>query len=459
MPNFKHFLREKAVAMQPGEWRKPNGQTGEPRLGILRDLAKKKGELQLVDGQVVKITDTDTLLKNIDQFEIDGNTFEIPTDKGTILSNKVGKTKLFGGGGGAGGGTDQTAIAEPQTCVYIQAMLDNGVNNPDFFRNEDVIRAAFEKCEVGKTSVEDIIKLGEDDDWHMSAWNSAKILIEQGYVNKTHVFHRDSNSMKLIYEAAKLAFQNSKMKPMTADKWNPGDIWAIEKGFRIRDLDVDTIDSLNKDLLGLFNRRKIVGISLKKAPKSVQIVKMNIKEPPETENFVVRDVFLAGKTRGNLWNNKGGLVEFDKGTIEIRPNNYMGANKMELQGKGARGGGAGWSVIQNAAKKNYGKLMPEHGAIKKMAVRISKGDKRLTAVFHGMLNEINPISIKEVEEQLKDKKGAGDPGWLTAKLGAVYIIYYLVKNKGPKANGFITDIVNYAGSKAAESGPYIIVKA
>jgi hypothetical protein len=459
MSTFKIFLKERAVKMDPAQWLKPNGQTGEARTSILRNIIANKEPLELVNGAKVVVTDAETTLKNLAQFEIDGKTFDLVTDKGIIKSNEVGKSKVFGGGGGAGGGTDQTAIAEPQTCVYIQAMLDNGVMAQDFFRKEEVLRDAFAKCEVGKTSIDDIIALGDDDSWHMSAYLSAKAVIEKGYVKKGMVLHRDSNDMNAIYAAMKNAFANSKLSPMTNDKWNPGDIWAIAKGWRIADLDVSSISDLNKDLLGLFNARKVVGISLKKVKNVANIVEMNIEQPPQTESFRIRALYLKGKTRGTVWSSKSGSVEYDNGVIEIRPNSYMGSNKMELQGKGARGGSAGWQVIQNAAFTHLGKKMPEHGDLKKMAVRISRGDKRSTAVFHGMLNSIEAIPLSEVETQLKDKKGAGDPGWLTAKLGAVYIMYYLNKFKGTKANNFITAIVNYAGSKSEESGPYIIVKA
>ena len=459
--SLKYYLREKATAMAPGEWTKPNGKTGEFRLAILRDLGKKGEEIELVDGRKAKITDTETLFANIAQFETDGKTFEIPTKQGVIKSNQVAKSAVFGGGGGAGGGTDQTAIAEPQTCVYIHAMLDNGVNSPDFYReNKDILKKAFAKGDYGKTTFEQILTLVDDDGWHQSAWLSAKVLIDGGYVQKGMKFHRDSAEMKAIYKAKNEAFKNSGMKPFSDDKWNPGDVWAIAKGFKASDLDTSSIDALNKDLLGLYTNRKIVGISLKKVGKKAQVVPENIKQPPETDSYKVTAYRLKGKSRGTIWTNKSGSIEFDNtGVIGIKANKYMGSHKMELEGKGARGGGAGWQIITNSAKKNLKKRIPATGNIKKMAQRIVKGDKRAVAMFHGMLNEIEGITLAEVEEQLKNKKTLGDPGWVMAKLAATYIIYYVAKNKGAKANGFITDIVNYAGSKTAEGGPYIIVKA
>jgi hypothetical protein len=50
-----------------------------------------------------------------------------------------------------------------------------------------------------------------------------------------------------------------------------------------------------------------------------------------------------------------------------------------------------------------------------------------------------------------------DKFWISAKLGVISICYMVSINTGPKANRFITKIVNYAGSKAEDSSSYIKV--
>ena len=461
---YKQYLHEKAVAMQPRTWNDPNGKTGESRTAILLDRVKKKQPLQLADGGVVHVDilsykELEAAISSFQRGDI--KQFNVKTkEKGEISASKLAKADYFGGGGGAGGGTDQTAIAEPQTCVYIHAMLENGVNSADFYsKNPDILKKAFTKVSVGKAKWEKIEALIHDESWHMSAWLSAKALIDGGYVKKGMTFHRDSKQMNDIYRLAKIAFKNSDLKPMSNDKWNPGDIWAFAKGFKPSDLDVSSIGAFNKDLLGLYINRKIVGISLKKVTKTVQVKEENIKMPPETESYKILAYRLKGKQRGTVWTNKSGQIEFDKGTIDIKANKYMGSHKMELKGKGARGGGAGWQTIQNAGKKHLKKKLPDTPHLKKMAVKISRGDKKAIGMFHGMLNAIESLPLSEVEENLANKKGPGDPGWIMSKLAAAYIIYYMHKHKGTKANDFITAIVNYAGSKSEESGPYIIVKA
>ena len=81
--------------------------------------------------------------------------------------------------------------------------------------------------------------------------------------------------MNKIYNIKKRAFANNNMPNLNNDKWNPGDIWAIESGIDIdKSLTDESVKSLNIDLQKAFDARKIVGISLKKVctTKSIKIV-------------------------------------------------------------------------------------------------------------------------------------------------------------------------------------------
>ena len=60
---------------------------------------------------------------------------------------------------------------------------------------------------------------------------------------------------------------------------------------------------------------------------------------------------------------------------------------------------------------------------------------------------------KDFEEQLQSK----DWTWISAKLGALYVAYYLQKNIGTKADNIITNFVNYAGSDMLDSSTYVKV--
>ena len=110
-------------------------------------------------------------------------------------------------------------------------------------------------------SIDEILSV--EGTWFHSSYESAKMLIKGGYINKSHTFHRNSKLMNGLYALKNVAYKNSDQKAVKDDKWNPGDIWAIEKGFNIKSMNVDTITGYNKDILQAFVDRKLVGISLK----------------------------------------------------------------------------------------------------------------------------------------------------------------------------------------------------
>ena len=70
-----------------------------------------------------------------------------------------------------------------------------------------------------------------------------------------------------------------------------------------------------------------------------------------------------------------------------------------------------------------------------------------------MYNHFYDDSLEDFSANLKKK----DKFWISAKYGVISICYMVSLNTGPKANRFITKIVNYAGSKAEDSSAYIKV--
>jgi hypothetical protein len=258
--------------------------------------------------------------------------------------------------------------------------------------------------------------------------------------------------MNYIYKKAKKeAFKNSGISALTDDKWNPGDIWAIEDGVDLKkELDTSSIGALNNSLLRLFKERKVVGISLKLVKKEAKAKEYNVEGSPQNHKFVSGAVKTQ---RGSFFSNKGGTVQFSGGTMEIRPNNYLGANKIEIMGKTARGGGAGWGVIMAAGKRYLNVNIPAHGSIKRIAQKLASGkDKRSELYFYKMAKNADPsLTFDYYMEEIRNK----DAGWFSAKLAAVMIVHYLNTNKGRKADSFVNAIVNYAASSSDDSSAFV----
>lgn len=449
MLKFKSFLTEAPVGLRPAELAKPNSKTKEPRVDILMRAAIEGIPLVLTSDEEIKIANTPENRAAISAF--DGKKpIELTTVDGkTISSSKIGKTAIFGGGGGAGGGTDNTAVTESAQCVWLAAMLEHGVNQPIEYFMPSVLKQSAKKVSIGDTTIQQTLDI--DSSWQVSSYLSAQTIIKKGYVNKNHIFHRDSKEMKAIYAAKKEAFKNSGLDVLTDDKWNPGDIWAIEKGVNLKkELDTSSIGALNESILRLFKSRKVVGISLKLVKKDAKAKEYNIEGSPQEQKFVSAAVRTQ---RGNFFSNKGGTIQFSGGSMEIRPNNYLGANKIEISGKTARGGGAGWGVIIAAAKRHMGVNIPKHAGLKRIAQKLASGkNKRSQMYFYKMAKVADPsLTFDYFMEELPNK----DAGWFSAKLAAVMIVQYLVQNKGKKADGFVNAIVNYAASSSDDSSAFV----
>ena len=281
LKSFQTFLLE-ATNLVPAELKKSataGPYKDQDRTDILADLIKKQIPLELKKGGKITVANIEDALSSIKQFKKDGKAFDLTgLDGKTVSSSALLKTKEFGGGAGAGGGTKQTAIGESAQCVWMAAMLEIGSAMPIDSFTDKVLTKAFKSVSVGGTSLEQILAL--DDSWRMSSYLTAQYAIQKDIIERGMSFHRDDKLMKAIYSAKNTAFKNNGFKPLKDDKWNPGDIWAAENGFNIKELDTASVEGLNNDILDLYLQKRLVGISLKKVSKAVVGVEKNVVRPP-----------------------------------------------------------------------------------------------------------------------------------------------------------------------------------
>ena len=457
---FRRYLQERDLSylrMTPKEWEKDNSQTGEARLDILRKIMKSNTPVPTNAGKEIKIPNSKENLSALDLLIKNKKPVKFSTSAGEISSSQIGKSPVFGGGGGgSGGGSTQTQYAESLQCVYIQAMLNGRIKSFEDYKTSD-LEAAIAKTDVGGTKNEDM--LGLDASWHWSAYWTAKGLINKGIVNKSHIIHRGSDAMKEIYAIKKEAFKNSKMRVLSDDKWNPGDIWAIKRGVNLRRLLPNTsVQELNSALVKAFHDKTIVGISLKKIlnDSGLKLKVYNEEESTDIHKFKSTSLMAKfAKKASDFWRSKKGDILFDAGKMDIRTSSALASVNVEIQLKTARGGRAGWGEIQQTFLKRLNKRVPDNKALIRMAKDLhSRGGKsRYANVFYNMASKVhNGLDKKQFMDGLQSRPMAD----IHSKLGAIYVSSALVANqKNGKSNLIITDLVNYAGSKGAESSIYV----
>ena len=303
-----------------------------PRLEILDMMVKKQEPLTLTNGEQVIAANPEKVLASIAQFKKDGKTFKFAgLDGKTYSTTDIKKSAEFGGGAGAGGGTVSTAIGESAQCLWMVAMLAEGYDKPIDYFTDEILSKYFKRISVGKTSLSDILKI--DEGWKVSSYLTAQYAIRENIIDRDMTFHRDDKVMKAIYASKNAAFKNNDFKPLPDDKWNPGDIWAVEKGFDVSSLDTSTLESYNDDILDAYLQRTCVGISLKKVKKSCKGVEKNVERPPETADYKFSGGHIKALKRGEWYTTKANYITYVGGSVDLRANSAFGSHKAEIKGK------------------------------------------------------------------------------------------------------------------------------
>ena len=458
MLKFKSYVRYleermKLSSMPPGEWAKPNSNTKQSRIDILRLLIKSGEPMPKIDGTEVVVKNTTKNKEAVDKLENEKKTQDLETNKGIIKTNEIGKSKVFGGdSGGRGGGNEQTARAEIMQCVYCEHMVNNTRASFESIQPSD-LELAYNATSVVGATFEQVMEL--DPSWHYSGYWTAKRLVKEKLINNKMTFHRNDKVMNDIYKVKDAAIKNSNMTKIEHDKWNPGDIWATTDRTIATKLPDASIQELNLELIKLFNLKKLIGISLKKVITENQL-KLEVKNKDASRykyKFISgRSMTVFKRKGGDIWRSKSSDVEFEGGSAAIRNKSHFAALTFELKLKTARGGGGGYGQISESIKKRMNINIPTNADLKAQANNLKQqGEKSRYAVpLYNMVKKIHSQVTKEEWMNGFKTKSAGD---IHSKIAGIYVLYALVNNKD-KADLVITDMVNYAGSTLEESSIY-----
>ena len=461
--NFKPIILKEVSSLGGGELMKDK-KGGSSRLAILRDLIARNIPLELVKGGTFTVTDKERAELALQKYEKDQKVFVLiggKDGKTQVKNTELAKSAVFGGGSGGNNATYVTKLTESHQAVFCDAMLRHGTqHNIDWF-NAEVLEKSYKNVDVD-ASLKEVLSV--EGDWIQSAYNIAKTLIEKGYIKKDMIFHRNSAAMKRIYALKDIAYVNSDMKPLKDDKWNPGDIWAMEGG-RTPDniLNTNNVRGLNISILDGFSKQRLVGISLKKAVKGVKVLEFNIDIPPDVDDHILKSFDLSSN-KGTFFSAKNSTIIFDVGTAAIKDGSQGAAVGLSILLKGARGGSAGWTVMRDASDTIFKKTgMPAKysSGVKKIAVEISKEYKKgkpgkNADIFYKLFKQTSEgknFTREQFDEEMSQVKW----DFISAKLGSLYIYQdVMVTNKNTKkANRWITKVINYAGSKSEDASAYV----
>jgi hypothetical protein len=401
-------------------------------------------EFELSNGTTVKIDKDGSkeaidFLKSKNYKELGGvkKLFKDTEGNSYSLSN-FKKTKEFGSGSGQGAGAAATATAESSQCVFTS--LAYTVKNSEI-TEEDItdenLDKAYSRCNV-TDSLESIKAFSQDKSWLNTFILSANALYNQ-FANPNFEFHRGSKFVQSIYDAYKKASKNEGIS-MQSDKWNPADIWLVDKSILDTTFPIN-LQELNALLLDLFNDNKLIGVSLKKLGKSASLSLGNASES-EVKKVTIESI-EAKPT------NKGSQINYNDGKIYFRTFNFATNFAGEILGKTAAHGKIGEGPLRDILKQNN--LPPLENSKVVKANLESKNENTINEFYENFITVSESIEKNQFLELIESK----DIDWQVSKYMALHISAVIKRASNDVASETLSDMVGYASSSTKLSSIFV----
>ena len=354
---------------------------------------------------------------------------------------------------GSGGGAEGTKTTECAQCVYAAAMF-----NGERLKVGDKLDPTLFGNYASKFEIDESLKKIETD--LTDSWIESSILIATAMKRllkgTNYTFHRGSPFVDSI--ESKFNELNGKQKPKpfsNINKWSPADIYAVKDGFNIDLNQYSNLGEFTNELKELYDKKTLVGISLKKSKGSVTVVENNtkgfIRRPVRYKGFdKPRDFFSSKDMYMYLGTNKMQLRTFSR---------HVGGWQGEIKGKSAAAGKIGGGVLESIMIKNstLTKFKYTNAELKTLALKP-------TPMF---LNELYELHLscggKESKNNFIKKAKANKIGkvsgadWRFSKFRSMFYVAQLQSNKS-MANKVCDNIAAYAMSESNDSAPHVVFK-
>lgn len=332
----------------------------------------------------------------------------------------IEKTAEFGSSGGTGLGSKGTAENEQYTCdtCNYRAHQDSDISNQDTLGYLQSIH--------GDVSV--------GTGWVDTFTQTANLIFNSpDFTVKDPEFHYHDN---LVQEIERTFKKLSKGSGLGLNKWNPADMWAASRGFKLR-TDFQTLDEFNTYLKEA--KDHILGISLKKLGKDAHI---SVFDPADNE----KNLFNKDNYEGPVIGKTGRLViKFNTdtfqgiGSIVFRLFDTISNYEGELNGFTAQGGKVALGSINSYTLSDKHKLP----TTSKVEIELTKSFKdeyeQLKQRFH--IEQTKHLSL-----------GQNIQMYLNLKL---YDYWINLDEEGRQL--FLTNLVYHAASRAPRSCRYLKV--
>ena len=354
---------------------------------------------------------------------------------------------------GSGGGAEGTKTTECAQCVYAAAMF-----NGERLKVGDKLDPSLYGNYSSKFEIDESLKKIETD--LTDSWIESSILVATAMKKllkgTNYTFHRGSPFVDSI--ESKFNELNSKQKPKpfsNINKWSPADIYAVKGGFNIDLNQYSNLGEFTNELKELYDKKTLVGISLKKSKGNITVVENN------TKGFIRRPVIYKGYDKPrDFFNSKDMYMYLGTNKMQLRTfSRHVGGWQGEIKGKSAAAGKIGGGVLESIMTKNSTLTKFKYNNVELKALALKP-----TPIF---LNELYELHLscggKESKNSFIKKAKANKIGkvsgadWRFSKFRSMFYVAQLESNKN-MANKVCDNIAAYAMSESNDSAPHVVFK-
>ena len=391
-----------------------------------------------------------------------------------------------------------TGMQERATAFILQRAFKD---NKSFNSVEDIIKDKSTKDgleKIFRSGNKQIFKFGlpvqsktPEDTWLTTFFLQQKRLLKEFSNSNFSVFNRDGGFMQFISDLIKVKFGISRK-----DSWNPADIWLIKQANVFREKikkelegpsGTQTIKELNAIMRSMFEKREVVGISLKKiSGKQARYEEINVNESfyknlkqKSSGNYSLKlgKVILKLDLNKNKFKTKdSNIFLFDSDNREIAKYQLKGNTTSRLSNLvfepvekaagSARLGKAPLQLVGKLAAFYDRKIYNEHSKknenyprnLKEFIKRQKEYEMMYERLSKNLLvKEIGVKSKKEFSYIFQKVFNGPEPWIANIKLMQMYFIDKVLHLNENKRNEFLTDLLFVSqkkGDKVFDFGPF-----
>lgn len=355
--------------------------------------------------------------------------------------------------GGSGAGAEITALGE---CFQAYACGARQAKGRPLESGEEVF-------EINPPEVEADRTLDQCRELPPEWINSGVVIANQFHSEQgsgTYKFHRGSQLVGLI-EAEYQRLKREAGLKFDINKWNPSDIWAAKKNFRLK-TGFKTLAEYNEYLINQFTEKNLMGVSLKKVDGSRAIKEVYNLDKPEFDikltNYQIqaakKDFFSSDISKDVYltYNQNRKEMKMQLRTFSAGLSGWQG----EIKGKSAAGGKVGGGNLEEALvlagiprtafidQKAFKQLArnPTKQVFEQfidMYLELSSGEKRKKSDLVGQA------------EILYKMKGKG-ASWFYSKYLSMQFVYTMIKYR--KQDEVLRNIALIAASSTSVSSVF-----